>query len=183
MSAATATTLSQAVRDTIQNIPDFPKPGILFRDFTPVLKDPKLFEQVIDWFAEQLKDQRVDYIVGIESRGFILGIPLAQKLGIGFIPARKQGKLPGLVEQYHYDLEYGTDCIEMHKDAFDPGANIVVVDDLLATGGTLNATINLVRRLAGNVVASVMMVELLPLQGRKALPQEIPLHALVQYED
>ena len=179
----TQTNLSQAVRDTIRNVPDFPKPGILFRDFTPVLKDPVLFEQVIDWFVEQLKDKRVDYIVGIESRGFILGIPLAQKLGIGFIPARKQGKLPGLVEKHEYDLEYGTDCIEMHTDAFDPGCNVVIVDDLLATGGTLAATISLVKKLAGNVVASVMMVELTPLQGRKKLPADMDLYALVQYED
>lgn len=173
--------LSDTVRNTIRDVPDFPKTGILFRDFTPVLKDAPLFSQVVDWMAEVIGEQKIDYVVGIESRGFILGIPLAQKLGIGFIPARKMGKLPGDVEQHHYDLEYGTDCVEMQRDAFEPGSRIVIVDDLLATGGTAKATAELIQKLGGQVARMQFMVELGPLNGRAVFDNNLPIDVLVSY--
>ncbi len=169
------------IRDRIRSIPDFPKPGILFRDITPVLKDPALFEETINWFANQLKDKGINYIVGIESRGFILGAALAQKMGVGFVAARKMGKLPGLVERHQYDLEYGSDCIEMHADAFPEGSRIAVVDDLLATGGTAAATVSLTRKLKGDIVSILFMIELTALNGRQALPQDIPIEAMIAY--
>ncbi len=171
------------IKETIRNVPDFPKPGILFRDITPILKDAKLFEETLRWFEAQLKDSGVEYIVGIESRGFILGAPLAQRMGVGFVPARKMGKLPGLVERHEYDLEYGSDCIEMHADAFPPNSKIAIIDDLLATGGTANATITLARRLQADIVGVLFMIELSPLNGRQALPADVPIHAMIAYTD
>lgn len=181
MSQAVMTPLEDRVRQAIRSIPDFPRTGILFRDYTPVLRDPKLLSDVIDWFVEQLKGQGVDYVVGIESRGFTLGTVLAQKMGIGFIPARKKGKLPGDVVQYHYDLEYGTDCIEMQRDSFLPGSRVVVVDDLLATGGTMAATIELTKRLGADVRGVLFLIELCELSGRNKLPEGTMVHTLVSY--
>jgi adenine phosphoribosyltransferase len=169
------------VRDSIRNIPDFPKPGILFRDITPVLKDPALFEETLNWFQEQLAGTGVEYLIGIESRGFILAAALAPRMKVGFVPARKMGKLPGLVERHEYDLEYGSDCIEMHADAFPPGSKVAIVDDLLATGGTAGATITLTQKLQGDIVAIAFMVELEDLNGRNALPAGIPVHAMIGY--
>lgn len=170
------------IRDNIRGVQDFPKPGILFRDITPVLKDPALFNEVLSWFQAQLEGKGVEYIIGIESRGFIIGAALANKMNIGFVPARKMGKLPGLVEQHKYDLEYGSDCIEMHVDAFPPGSKVAIVDDLLATGGTAAATISLAKKLQGNVVSILFMIELEALAGRKALPADIPTQALLGYK-
>lgn len=175
-----STSISQ-IRDSIRNIPDFPKPGILFRDITPVLKDPALFSETLSWFDDRIKDAGVEYIVGIESRGFILGAALAQKMGLGFVPVRKMGKLPGLVERHQYDLEYGSDCIEIHADAFPPGSRIAIIDDLLATGGTAAATTVLVKKLSANVAAILFMIELEPLNGRAALLTGIPVHSMVTY--
>lgn len=169
------------IREAIRTIPDFPKPGILFRDITPVLKDPVLFKDTLEWFQAKLEGTGVEYIVGIESRGFIIGAALAQKMGIGFVPARKMGKLPGLVERHKYDLEYGSDCIEMHTDAFPPGSKIAIVDDLLATGGTAAATISLAKKLDAQIITVLFMIELLPLNGQKALPSETPIHAMLSY--
>ncbi len=177
-----STSISQ-LRDSVRNIPDFPKPGILFRDIMPILKDPALFEETLNWFQEQLRSSGVEYIVGIESRGFILGAALAHKMKIGFVPARKMGKLPGLVERHEYDLEYGSDCIEMHADAFPPGSKIAIIDDLLATGGTAGATVTLTQRLQGDIVAIAFMIELEMLKGRNALPSGIPLYAMIGYDD
>jgi adenine phosphoribosyltransferase len=171
------------IQETIRNIPDFPKPGILFRDITPILKDPALFDETLNWFQEQLQGTGVEYIVGIESRGFILGAALANKMGIGFVPARKMGKLPGLVERHEYDLEYGSDCIEMHVDAFPPGSRVAIVDDLLATGGTAGATITLTRKLKGDIASVLFMIELEVLNGRKNLPADIPVKAMIGYQD
>lgn len=176
-------TSASRIQEAIRNIPDFPKPGILFRDITPVLKDPALFKEVLDWFQQQLQGTGVEYLVGIESRGFILGAALAQKMQLGFVPARKMGKLPGLVERHEYDLEYGSDCIEMHTDAFPPGSKVAIVDDLLATGGTAAATMTLVKKLQGNIAAALFLVELTPLNGRQALPGEIPVHSMIGYSD
>lgn len=173
--------ITERVRETVKDIPNFPKEGILFRDYTPVLRDAQLFSDAVDWFVDCLEGQGVDYVVGIESRGFTLGSVLAQRLGIGFIPARKKGKLPGDVVQYHYDLEYGTDCIEMQRDSFLPGSRVLLVDDLLATGGTMNATIELVKRLGGDVRGVMFLIELLDLKGREKLPPDLSVHALVKY--
>lgn len=171
--------LAQLVRDTIRDVPDFPKEGILFKDITPVLKNPRTFGDVLNWVANCLAGQRVDGIVGMESRGFIFGAAVAPHLQAGFIPARKPGKLPAETVSQSYDLEYGSATLEVHADAISPGDQIVVVDDLLATGGTAKATVDLVRKLGGEVVACVFMVELDFLDGRKLL--DMPVHSLVHY--
>lgn len=169
------------IKGTVRAIPDFPQPGILFRDIMPVLKDPLLFAGTIDYFYEQLKDKNIQYVVGIESRGFILGTPLALKLGAGFVPVRKRGKLPGLVEKHEYDLEYGTDIVEMQTDALEADARVVLIDDLLATGGTAKAACTLLNKLNANIVSIQFMIELAALNGRNALPTDIPCNAMIQY--
>jgi adenine phosphoribosyltransferase len=169
------------IKAAIRDIPDFPKPGILFKDITPVLKDPILLNQVIDYFYYQLKDKKIQYIVGIESRGFILGSALAYKLGIGFVPIRKKGKLPGLVERHEYDLEYGTDIIEIHADAVEAGARVALIDDLLATGGTAVASCKLLDKLNADLVSIIFMIELDFLKGRQQLPQNVHLHSMIQF--
>src|ERR1700761_3241893 len=136
--------IAEQIKATIRDIPDFPKPGIIFKDITPILKDPKLCENIVNAFAEQLKDVRVDAIAGIESRGFLFGLTLATKLGVPFIPVRKAGKLPFTIKQKAYKLQYGTATIEMHTDAFEPGQYILIHDDLLATGGTVTAASELI---------------------------------------
>jgi adenine phosphoribosyltransferase len=169
------------IKAAIRDIPDFPKPGIIFKDITPVLKDPVLLNQVVDYFYYQLKDKKVQYIVGIESRGFILGSALAYKLGVGFVPIRKKGKLPGLVERHEYDLEYGTDTIEIHTDAIEAGSRVVLIDDLLATGGTALASCKLLQKLNADLVAIMFMIELEFLKGREQLPQNVHLHSMIQF--
>lgn len=169
------------IKAAIRDIPDFPKPGILFKDITPVLKDPVLLNQVINYFYNQLRDKKIQYVVGIESRGFILGSALAYKLGCGFVPVRKKGKLPGLVERHEYDLEYGTDTIEMHTDAIEPGARVVLIDDLLATGGTAAASCTLLEKLKGELVSIMFLIELEFLHGRQRLPQSIHTHSMIQF--
>jgi adenine phosphoribosyltransferase len=169
------------IKAAIRDIPDFPKPGILFKDITPVLKDSILFNQVVDYFYYQLKDRKVKHIVGIESRGFILGAALAYKMGCGFIPVRKQGKLPGLVERHEYDLEYGTDIIEIHADALEPGARVVLIDDLLATGGTAAAACHLLDRLKADLVSVMFMIELDFLKGREKLPPTANVHTMMSF--
>lgn len=169
------------IKAAIREIPDFPKPGIMFKDITPVLKDPVLLNQVIDYFYYQLKDKKVQYVAGIESRGFIFGSALAYKLGAGFVPIRKKGKLPGLCEQHEYDLEYGTDTIEIHVDAVEPGARVVLIDDLLATGGTAAASCKLLDKLKAEVVGIMFMIELEFLHGRARLPQTVNTHSMIQF--
>lgn len=169
------------IKAAIRDIPDFPKPGILFKDITPVLKDPVLLNQVINYFYNQLRDKKIQYVVGIESRGFILGSALAYKLGCGFVPVRKKGKLPGLVERHEYDLEYGTDTIEMHTDAIEPGARVVLIDDLLATGGTAAASCKLLEKLKGELVSIMFLIELEFLHGRARLPQSVHTHSMIQF--
>lgn len=144
----------------IRNIPDFPRQGILFKDITTALKDKDVFKAIIDNLYELVKDKKIDYVVAIESRGYILGAPLAYKLGAGLVIARKPGKLPAPVERVEYGLEYGKDVLEMHKDAIEVGKNVLIVDDLLATGGTVNATIQLVEKLGAKVTASLFLIEL-----------------------
>jgi adenine phosphoribosyltransferase len=171
--------LAEAVRAVIRDVPDFPKPGILFKDITPVLAEPKLFVRVLRWIGEQYRFEGVDRIVGIESRGFILGAGLVDDLGAGFVPARKGGKLPYETVSVEYALEYGSATLQMHVDAINPGQRVLIVDDLLATGGTAAATVDLVRRLGGEVVGCVFMVELGFLEGRKRL--DVPVKALITY--
>ncbi len=158
------------VAELIRNVPDFPIPGIMFKDITPVLNDPIAFDAIIDEFADRNKDKGIEGIVGIESRGFILGAPLALKMGIPFILIRKEGKLPYHKEKASYDLEYGQATIEIHKDSIKSGQKIMIVDDLLATGGTAAASIDLVERIGGVVVNCSFAIELSALGGRAKLP-------------
>src|SRR5476651_1204813 len=135
--------IAQQIKTAIRDIPDFPKPGIIFKDITPILKDPALCGHIVDAFVEQLKNIRIDAVAGIESRGFLFGLTLANKLGVPFVPVRKAGKLPYSIKQKVYELEYGTATIELHTDAFEPGQHVLIHDDLLATGGTVNAASDL----------------------------------------
>lgn len=157
------------VKDKIRAVPDFPKKGIIFRDITTGLKDAETLQVMVDYLCEQYKDCKIDYIAGIESRGFIFGMPMAYKLKCGFIPVRKPNKLPAETIKESYDLEYGSDSIEIHADAIEKGANVLVVDDLLATGGTAQAACNLVRKAGGNLVGAAFLIELEALNGREKL--------------
>jgi adenine phosphoribosyltransferase len=153
----------------IRDIPDFPKKGILFKDITTLLKDPRAFKQSIDQLTDLVRVHQPDVVIGMESRGFIFAAPIAYQLNAGFVPVRKLGKLPGEVISTEYDLEYGTNTLELHSDAVAPGQRVLIVDDLLATGGTVSATIELVERLQGQVVAVAFLVELQELNGRDRL--------------
>jgi adenine phosphoribosyltransferase len=156
-------------QDLIRAIPDFPLPGILFRDITPLLKDKEGFKEAVDLFVNHFKSTPIDYVVGIEARGYMLGAPLAYALGAGFIPVRKPGKLPYSKLSESYALEYGTNQLEIHADALNQGDKVVVVDDLLATGGTAAATARLLRRLGAHIQAFAFLIELDALKGRAAL--------------
>jgi adenine phosphoribosyltransferase len=164
----------------IRAIPDFPLPGVLFRDITPLLKDPAGYKAAVDLFVERFRDEKLDAIVGIEARGYMLGAPLAYALGIGFVPVRKPGKLPGAKFSEEYALEYGTNTLEIHADAVGHGQRVLVVDDLLATGGTAAATGRLLERLGANVVGFAFLIELAFLGGRKALGNH-PITAFIVY--
>lgn len=159
----------QYVRDHVREVPDFPKKGILFLDITTATKDTESMKYMIDFLYEKFKDEKIDYIAGIESRGFIFGAPLAYRLNAGFIPIRKPNKLPAETVKETYSLEYGTDTIEMHADALKPGDRVLVIDDLLATGGTAVAACNLVKKVGAEVVASAFIIELDPLKGREKI--------------
>ena len=166
------------VNALMRDVPDFPKPGIIFKDITPILSDASTFTRIIDWMASEVEGD-VDVIVGMESRGFIFGTPLVDKLSAGFVPARKPGKLPYDAIGVDYALEYGTARLEVHVDAIKPGQRVLVVDDLLATGGTAAATVELVEKLGGVVVACVFLVELDFLNGRDKI--NAPVKALIHY--
>ena len=157
------------VRQHVRQVPNFPKPGILFLDITTATKDAKAFKNSIDFLIDKFKDKQLDYVVGIESRGFIYGAALATGLGIGFVPIRKPHKLPAETISETYDLEYGSDTIEMHKDALKEGDRVVVVDDLLATGGTAVAACNLIRKVGAEPIATAFIIELDPLKGREKI--------------
>jgi len=163
----------------IRNIPDFPKEGILFRDVTTLLNDEKAYKESIDSLAELLKGKEFDYIVAAEARGFIFGGALAYKMGCGFIPVRKPGKLPSKTHRYTYSLEYGEDSLEIHCDAFPPNSKILILDDLLATGGTALALASLVKELKGEITAIVFLIELTGLEGRSKLEQ-YPVYSLIK---
>jgi adenine phosphoribosyltransferase len=168
------------LRARVRDVPDFPKPGILFRDLTPLMGDGVALREAIDMLAATAVRHRPELIVAIESRGFIFGAPVAASLGIGFVPVRKPGKLPHRTRRRSYDLEYGTDALEMHADAVVQGARVVIVDDLLATGGTAAATTELVREIGGEVVGATFVVELELLRGRERLAG-VPVDALLKY--
>lgn len=170
----------EEIKKTIRDIPDFPKKGILFKDITPLLKHPAHFRDAVDAIAAVLEKKKVDFIVGIESRGFIFSPILAYKLNTGFVPVRKKGKLPWQTESVAYDLEYGEAVLEIHKDALEPGARVVIVDDLLATGGTAFAAAHLVEKLGAEVASCAFLVELAFLNGRKRLSQ-YDVFSLIQY--
>ena len=168
------------LKSLIRDIPDFPKPGIMFRDITTLLRNPQGLSYTIDSLAEKCSGMSADYIVGMESRGFIFGTPLAYKMGVGFIPVRKPGKLPGEVHFAEYELEYGVDRLEMHKDAMKPGSRVLIVDDLIATGGTAAATVQLLQQAGCELVGFAFVIELLALGGRQKLP-DVPIVTLVEY--
>jgi adenine phosphoribosyltransferase len=176
--------MSDAVREVlehcIRDVPDFPKPGILFKDITPILSDPRTFNLCLDTMAERYDGKPLDVIVGVEARGFIFGAALASRMRKAFVPARKPGKLPAAKQRVEYQLEYGTDAIEMHIDAIQPGQQVLVVDDVLATGGTASATCELVRKLGGHVIGTSFVIELTFLNGRERL-RPIAVSSLVQY--
>src|SRR3990170_2106100 len=162
-------TTTKDLATRIRDIPDFPKPGILFKDITTLLKDGDSFKAAVDGLMDRVGKRDVDVVVGMESRGFIFGAPIAYRLGVGFVPVRKLGKLPADVVSVEYDLEYGSATLEMHKDAIKAGAKVLVVDDLLATGGTVAGTIELVKQLKGEIVGLAFLIALTPLQGRAQL--------------
>ena len=168
------------LKTRIRHVPDFPKAGILFYDITTLMQDPAGFRMAIDSLALPFTGQGIDVVVGIESRGFIFGAAVADRIGAGFTPVRKPGKLPSTTVRATYDLEYGTDSLEIHHDAVAQGQRVLIVDDLLATGGTARATMDLVKRLGGNVHALAFLIELVALNGRTKLPGE-NVHTVLKY--
>nr|B8HS80.1 RecName: Full=Adenine phosphoribosyltransferase; Short=APRT [Cyanothece sp. PCC 7425] len=168
------------LKSLIREVPDFPKPGILFRDITTLLQNEQGLRYTIDRLTQAFSDQAIDYVAGIESRGFIFGAPLAYKLGAGFVPIRKAGKLCAEVHTVEYALEYGTDRLEIHKDAIHTGGRVLIVDDLIATGGTAAAAAQLITLCGGDLVSYAFIIELQDLGGRKNLP-DVPIKVLVEY--
>src|SRR6202023_1306654 len=168
------------LKQHIRAVPDFPKPGILFYDISTLLAHPKAWRATVERLAEAVRPQRPDLLVGIESRGFLVAAPLAFATGSGFAMVRKQGKLPGKTVRYSYDLEYGTDTIEVQEDAISPGQRVVIVDDLLATGGTMEAAVKLVRQQGGTPVAGACIIELGFLNGRSKV--EVPVTSMITYD-
>lgn len=171
---------AQMLRDRIRDIPDFPRPGVVFKDITPMLIDPAAFATMVDELTAPLIGRGITKVLGVEARGFIPAASLAPALGAGFVPVRKAGKLPWEVEQAEYVLEYGTDVLEVHRDAIEPGERVVIVDDVLATGGTAAAAVRLARALGGEVVACSFLLELVFLEGRSQLPG-VEVHSLLDY--
>jgi adenine phosphoribosyltransferase len=168
------------LKASIRDVPDFPQPGIVFRDITPLLGDAALFRQTLNLLAAPYRATQVDLVIGVESRGFIFGAPLAYLLGVGFVPVRKAGKLPHQTIAAEYALEYGTNVVEAHIDAVQPGQRVVVVDDLLATGGTAAATVQLMEKLGAEIVGVSFVVELAALNGRERLVS-FPVHTVLVY--
>ncbi len=170
----------ELIRRSIREVPDFPKPGILFKDITPLLGDPAAFNACLDLLAERYADTEFDSIVGIEARGFIFGAALAARMDKPFVPCRKPGKLPAETYQVEYELEYGSDAVEIHRDAISNGARVLIVDDLIATGGTAWATGELINKLGGQVIGAAFVIELTFLDGAKRL-QPIETFSLLKY--
>lgn len=172
---------TKSLRAAVRDVPDFPQPGIVFKDITPVLGDAKLLHMAIDGMADVVKGQRVDKIVGIDARGFIFGSMLAQKLNTGFVPARKKGKLPWKTRGVDYALEYGTASLEIHEDALLPGEHVLLADDLLATGGTASAALQLMKQSKVHIIGSVFFIELDFLKGREKVESFGPVHSLLTF--
>jgi adenine phosphoribosyltransferase len=173
----------QFIKDSIKSIPDYPLPGIIFRDITSLIENGEAFAATIALFVERYKDQKIDKVVGTEARGFIFGAPIAAEIGAGFVPVRKPGKLPRNTIQEGYSLEYGSDTLQIHKDAINEGENILLVDDLLATGGTAEASVKLIQRSGGKVIESVFVIELPALKGAQKLAAlGVPHFSLVEFE-
>jgi adenine phosphoribosyltransferase len=173
--------MTESIKSKIRTIPDWPKKNIMFRDITTLLKSPDGLKETVDLLYNRYADKKIDKVVGIESRGFILAAPLAYRLGCGFVPVRKPGKLPAECESEEYSLEYGKDKIEIHKDAINKGDKVLIVDDLLATGGTMNAARNLVKKLHGDIVECACVVELPELKGREKIKGE-KIFSIVKFE-
>lgn len=167
------------VKTIIRDIPNFPKEGIIFKDITTVLKDSEGLKRTVDFLTETYKNKKIDYVAGIESRGFIFGTPLAYNLGAGFVTIRKPGKLPAEVESVTYDLEYGTDTLEIHKDAIEKGARVLIVDDLLATGGTASAACDLIKGIGGEIAGVAFIIEIDALGGRAKFPADVEITTMV----
>ena len=169
------------IRDSIRDVPDFPKPGIVFKDITTLIRDPKALTDSLDLLAEPFTDRGITAVAGMESRGFIFGVPVAERLGVGFVPIRKPGKLPAATVREEYELEYGTDSLEMHSDAVGPGDRVLIVDDLLATGGTAEATVRMIRKVGAEIAGASFVIELGFLEGRAKLG-DLKLHSLVVFD-
>ncbi len=169
------------IKKMIRDVKDFPKEGIIFRDITTAIKDAQTMQKIVNLMAEEYENENIDYVAGIESRGFIFGMPIAYKLNCGFIPIRKPGKLPAETISQEYSLEYGTDKIEIHKDAIKKGDRVLIVDDLLATGGTAAAAAKLVQSAGGELVGISFLIELEDLKGKEKLPKGVKVSSLVKY--
>lgn len=171
----------EEVKSMIRSIPDFPKPGILFKDITTALKDAETLRKMIDFICEEFKNEKIDYVIGLESRGFIFGMPVAYNLNAGFIPVRKPNKLPAKTIKETYELEYGTDTLEMHEDAVKKGDKVLIVDDLLATGGTCAAACNLAHKAGAEIVGCAFLIELAALNGKNKLPKDCRIVSMIEY--
>jgi len=169
------------LRELIRDVPDFPKPGVVFKDITPLLAHPAGLSLAVEYMTQPFRHMQVDLVAGAESRGFIFGTAIAQNLSAGFVPIRKPGKLPHRTHSEEYALEYGTDRVELHRDAIEPGDKVLLVDDVLATGGTMNACCRLVRAAGGNIVGVAVLLELAFLNGRSQL-HEYPVHSILRYD-
>jgi adenine phosphoribosyltransferase len=177
---APATGFKENFRQYCRDIPDFPKKGIIFRDITCLLKNGPVFQRAVDELARHYREKKIDTIVCIEARGFLLGAALAYRLGAGLVPVRKKGKLPWRVYRRSYSLEYGEDHLEIHQDSVSPGENVLIVDDVIATGGTIAAVAELVREMKGNIVGAAFLIELTELKGVEKI-KDIPVFALIKY--
>ena len=173
--------MSKKVEDAIRAIVDFPKKGIVFRDVTTAIKQPEIFKEIIDFFINDFQKADFDYIAAIESRGFFLAAPIAYAMGKGLVIVRKPGKLPAETISAEYELEYGTDKLEIHKDAIEPGKKVIIMDDLIATGGTLGASIELVKKLGGIVTKTAFLIELEALKGREKISPEIEVVSMLKF--
>ena len=172
---------AESLAKVLRDVPDFPKKGIVFKDITPILASPAALSLAVEFLTQPFRDQSVEIVVGAESRGFIFGTAVARNLSAGFVPIRKPGKLPCKTRRAEYQLEYGTDALEIHDDAIRPGMRVLMIDDLLATGGTMAASVELVRSLGGEIIGAAFLIELLFLHGRDQL-RGIPVHSVIKVE-